>query len=283
MRMERLALGPVEITAFSAGTFLVDGGAMFGVVPRVEWEKACPPDAENRVPISLNVFLIRTPWALILADSGIGTLLKRKVLDFYGYQGTPDIESLFGAIGIRPEDVDIVFNSHLHFDHSGGNVKRDGRGRIVPVFPRARYVVQKGEWGNALHPVERDKPSYFPVNLRPLEDAGCLDLIEGNTSISKGAEAVLVPGHTAFHQCLKVTAGSGTFFFPGDLVPTSAHVGLSSVMSFDLYPVETQENKKGVYREALAGDWTLGFSHDPSRFFGRLRKAGRRFVFTPLE
>ena len=283
MRMERLVLGPVEITAFSAGTFLVDGGAMFGVVPRVEWEKACPPDAENRVPISLNVFLIRTPWALILADSGIGTILNRKYLDFYSFQGTPDIGSLLGTIGFRPEDVDIVFNSHLHFDHCGGNVKKGGRGGLVPVFPRARYVVQKGEWRNALHPVERDRPSYFPVNLRPLEAAGCLDLIEGNTIISKGVEAVLVPGHTAFHQCLKVTAGGGTFFFLGDLVPTSAHIGLFTVMSFDLYPVETQENKKAVYLEALAGDWTLGFSHDPLRFFGRLRKAGRRFVFAPLE
>jgi glyoxylase-like metal-dependent hydrolase (beta-lactamase superfamily II) len=283
MRWERLVLGDVEITGFSAGSLRVDGGAMFGVVPRSEWELRCPPDVENRVLLSLNCYLVRTPEALILADSGIGTLLNKKYLDFYGYRGSPDIERLIESLGYRTEDVDIVFHSHLHFDHCGGAMKKNSEGKIVPVFPRARHVVQRGEWANALHPVDRDRPSYFAGNLKPLAALESLDLLDGTAAIAEGIEAVLLPGHTACHQGLKVVSGGGTFFFPGDLIPTSAHVGLASIMSFDLYPVESQDNKKKVYAEALAGGWILGFSHDPACFFGGIRRAGRGYEFVPRE
>jgi len=280
-RRERLVLGRAEITGFSAGSLRVDGGAMFGVVPRSEWGLQCPPDAENRVLLSLNCFLVRTPDVLILADSGIGTILNRKYLDFYGFRGTPDIERLLESLGCRTGDVDIVFHSHLHFDHCGGAVKKNGEGKIVPVFPRARHVVQRGEWENALHPVDRDRPSYFAAHLRPLADSGTLDLLDGTAAIAEGVEAVLLPGHTARHQGLKVVSGGETFLFTGDLVPTSAHVELASIMSFDLYPVESQDNKKKVYAEALTGGWILGFSHDPAHFFGGIRRAGRGYAFAP--
>ncbi len=278
-----MKFGKFELHLVSDGNVWLDGGAMFGVVPRSEWELRCPPDAANRVLLSLNCFLIRTPEALILADSGIGTLLNRKYLDFYGYRGSPDIESLLESLGHRPEDVDIVFHSHLHFDHCGGAVKKNGEGKIVPVFPRARHVVQRGEWENALHPVDRDRPSYFAAHLKPLADTGTLELLDGTAAIAGGVEAVLLPGHTARHQGLQVTSEGGTFFFPGDLVPTSAHVGLASIMSFDLYPVESQDNKKKVCAEALAGGWILGFSHDPAHFFGGIRRAGRGYEFAPRE
>ena len=283
MSAETRTFGGITVTGFSAGEFKVDGGAMFGVVPRSIWSRECPPDAENRVPLALNCFLVRTPKALILADTGIGTLLDRRHLDLYGFGGDPGLEVPLAALGCRPGDIDIVFNSHLHFDHCGGNVKRDGCGAVVPAFPEARYVVRRGEWAAALHPVARDKPSYIPRRLRPLEASGRLDLIEADGEIADGVEAVLVPGHTAFHQCLKVTDGGATFFFMGDLVPTAAHVGQDAIMSYDLFPAETLDNKKKIYARARAGNWVLGFSHDPQRFFGKVAKTGREYSFRELE
>lgn len=279
MRSETRTFGRIEVTGFSAGEIRVDGGAMFGIVPRSVWAKQCPPDGENRVPLALNCFLIRTPDVLILAETGIGTLLDRKYLDFYGFSGDPGLESPLAALGCRPADIDIVFNSHLHFDHCGGNVMKDPSGSVVPAFPNAKYAVRKGEWANALHPVARDKPSYFPARLKPLSASGRLSLIEADGKIADGVEAVLVPGHTAFHQCLKVADGNATFFFAGDLVPTAAHIGPDAIMSYDLYPAETLDNKKKVFARALAGDWALGFGHDPFRFFGKIARAGRGFEF----
>jgi glyoxylase-like metal-dependent hydrolase (beta-lactamase superfamily II) len=275
MRFETRTFGRIDVTGFSAGEIRVDGGAMFGVVPRTVWAKLSPPDAENRVPLALNCFLVRTPDALILADTGIGTLLPRRYLDRYGFRGDPDLEALLAALGFRPSDIDIVFNSHLHFDHCGGNVTKDASGAVVPAFPAARYIVRTGEWANALAPAARDKPSYFPALLRPLKARGRLDLIGADGPVAAGVTAVLVPGHTAFHQCLKVTDGEATFFFAGDLVPTAAHVGLDAIMSYDLFPAETLDNKAKVFSRARAGGWTLGFSHDPFRFFGGLERAGR--------
>ncbi len=279
MRPETRTFGRIEVTGFSAGEIRVDGGAMFGIVPRSLWAKQCPPDRENRVPLALNCFLIRTPEVLILAETGIGTLLDRKYLDFYGFCGDPGLEAPLAALGCRPADIDIVFNSHLHFDHCGGNVTKDHSRAVVPAFPNAKYDVRKGEWASALHPVARDKPSYFPSRLKPLSASGRLNLIEADGEIAAGVEAVLVPGHTAFHQCLKAADGNATFFFAGDLVPTAAHIGPDAIMSYDLYPAETLDNKKKVLARALAGGWTLGFSHDPFRFFGKIARAGRGFEF----
>lgn len=282
MRPETRTFGRISVTGFSAGAFKVDGGAMFGVVPRSVWARQCPPDAQNRVSLALNCFLVRTPEALILADTGIGTLLDRRRLDFYGFSGDPRLEVHLAALSCRPGDIDIIFHSHLHFDHGGGDVERDASGAVVPAFPRARIVVRKGEWTAALHPVDRDKPSYVPRRLKPLESSGRLDLIEADREICGGAEAVLVSGHTAFHQCLKVTDRGATFFFAGDLVPTAAHVGPDAIMSYDLFPAMTLDNKKKILARALAGDWVLGFSHDPRRFFGKVGKTGKRYQLREL-
>lgn len=282
MRSETRSFGRIEITGFSAGEIRVDGGAMFGVVPRTVWAKLSPPDAANRVPLALNCYLVRTPDALILADTGIGTLLDRRVLDRYSFRGDPSLEAPLAALGFRPSDIDIVFNSHLHFDHCGGNVMKNPSGAIVPAFPEANYIVRRGEWTNALNPVSRDKPSYFPGRLRPLEASGRLSLIESDGPIASGVEAVLVPGHTAFHQCLKVSDGKAIFFFAADLVPTYAHLGLDAIMSYDLFPAETLDNKRKIFARASAGDWVLGFAHDPLRFFGRVERSGRTTAFREL-
>jgi glyoxylase-like metal-dependent hydrolase (beta-lactamase superfamily II) len=279
---DRLELGDIEIIRVLDGTFRVDGGAMFGVVPRTLWAKRAVPDQENRITLGLNCFLVRTPEAILLVDTGVGPDVDRRYADFYSIEREPGLLGLLAGLDLGPEDIDIVVNSHLHFDHCGGNTLKTGDGKWVPAFPKARYVVQRGEWEQALHPVERDKPSYIPARLRPLEGSKALTLLEGNAAVADGVEAVLVPGHTAFHQGLKVSSGGRTFFFLGDAVPTAAHLDLPYIMSYDLYPVETYDNKKALLERAEAKGWFLAFSHDLHRPIGSLRRAGRHLDFVPV-
>jgi len=278
---ERLGVGEFEIVRLLDGTFLVDGGAMFGVVPRTLWEKRAAPDRENRITLALSCFLVRGPGMTMLVETGVGPDVDRRYADFYSFRREPGLFRLLEDHGVAPADVDIVVNSHLHFDHCGGNTVRAGEKDWAPAFPRARYVVQKGEWEQALHPVERDKPSYIPARLKALDERGALDLVEGKAVIRPGVETVLTPGHTAFHQGLKITSRGLTFFYFGDLVPTSAHIDLPYIMSYDLYPVETFNNKKALYERAAAEDWVVGFSHDLRHAFGRMRRRDRRYEFVP--
>ncbi len=279
---ERITVGDFEVVRLLDGTFLVDGGAMFGTVPRTLWEQRLKPDRENRISLSLSCYLIRGPGVTILAETGVGPDVDRRYADFYGVRREPGLLPLLREEGLGPEDIDIVFNSHLHFDHCGGNTVRGAAGGWVPGFPRARFAVQAGEWRNALHPVDRDKPSYVPSRLAGLEGAGRLALLDGDGPLAEGVEAVLMPGHTAFHQGLKVVSGGSTFVYFGDLVPTSAHIDLPYIMSYDLYPVETFDTKKRLYEPAAAGRWTVAFSHDLGHAFGTIAKHGRRFVFSPV-
>jgi len=278
---DRVTVGDIEVVRLLDGTFRVDGGAMFGVVPRTLWAKKAAPDAENRITLGLNCFLIRTPEATVLVDTGVGPDVSRRYADFYSFERAPGLAGLLAGLRLGPEDIDIVVNSHLHFDHCGGNTVRSADGRWVPAFPRARYAVQRGEWEQALHPVERDKPSYIPSRLKPLGDAGVLDLADGDAAIGPGVEAVLVPGHTAFHQGVKVVSGGRTFFYLGDAVATAAHLDLPYIMSYDLYPVETYDHKKAILERAEAEGWLLGFSHDLRHPIGSLRRSGARLEFVP--
>jgi len=278
---DRVTIGDIEIIRLVDGTFRVDGGAMFGVVPRTLWAKRAAPDKENRIILALNCFLVRTPEATLLLDTGVGPDLDRRYADFYAFERDPGLFGLLAGLGLGPDDIDVVVNSHLHFDHCGGNTRRAADGKWVPAFPKARYVVQRGEWEQALHPVDRDKPSYIPARLKPLGGSNALSLLEGDAPVTPGVEAVLVPGHTAFHQGLKVVSGGRTFFYLGDAVPTAAHVDLPYIMSYDLYPVETYNNKKALLERAEAEGWILGFSHDLRHPFGMLRRSGRRLDFVP--
>jgi glyoxylase-like metal-dependent hydrolase (beta-lactamase superfamily II) len=279
---ERLEMGEFEVTRLTDGTFLVDGGAMFGVVPRTLWEKRAAPDRENRIALSLNCYLIRGRGTTILVETGVGPDVDRRYADFYTVRREPGLLALLDGMGIGPESINVVVNSHLHFDHCGGNTVRSGEKEWRPAFPRARYAVQRGEWEQALHPVERDKPSYVPARLKSLEKNGVLDLLDGNSVIREGVEAIVVPGHTASHQGLKVTSRGRTFFYFGDTVPTSAHIDLPYIMSYDLFPVETFNQKKMLYERAVAEEWVVAFSHDLRHAFGTMRKAGQRYEFISL-
>ena len=278
---DRVAIGDIEVIRLLDGTFRVDGGAMFGVVPKTLWAKRAVPDRENRITLALNCFLIRTPETTLLLDTGVGPDVDRRYVDFYSFERDPGLFGALAELRLGPEDIDIIVNSHLHFDHCGGNTLRTAEGRWVPAFPKARYVVQRGEWQQALHPVERDKPSYLPARLKPLGESKTLSLLDGDALVAPGIEAVLVPGHTAFHQGVMVVSGGQTFFYLGDSVPTVAHIDLPYIMSYDLYPVDTFNNKKALLAQAAEEGWIVAFSHDISHPFGTLRRSGKHLDFVP--
>jgi len=279
---DRIRVGDFEIIRLLDGTFRVDGGAMFGVVPRTLWAAKAAPDRENRITLALNCYLVRTPGATVLLDTGVGPDVGRRYIDFYSFDRRPGLFESLAELGLGPDDIDVVVNSHLHFDHCGGNTVRSGRGAWAPAFPKASYVVQRGEWERALHPVERDKPSYMPVRLKPLAESGRLALIDGDGPIVPGLETVVLAGHTAFHQGVRVSSGEKTFFYAADAVPTAAHVDLDYIMSFDLYPVETFDAKKALLARAEGAAWILGFSHDLETPFGVLKRKGNRLDVVPV-
>jgi glyoxylase-like metal-dependent hydrolase (beta-lactamase superfamily II) len=280
---DRLTIGDIEVIRLLDGTFRVDGGAMFGVVPRTLWAAKAAPDRENRITLALNCYLVRTPEANVLLDTGVGPDVGRRHSDFYSFDRRPGLFESLAEIGLAPEAIDVVVNSHLHFDHCGGDTLKTSAGTWIPAFPRARYIVQKGEWGQAMAPVGRDKPSYMTARLKTLEGSGRLSLIEGDGPIAPGLEGVRVAGHTAFHMGVKVTSAGRTFFYAADAIPTAAHIGLDYIMSYDLYPVETFESKKALLERAEAGEWVIGFSHDLAVPFGRLRRSGKRLDVVPAS
>lgn len=282
MTIDRISLGQFEIYGLRDGFFFLDGGAMFGVVPKTLWEKKFPADEKNRIKLALNSILIKTAKELILVETGIGGDLDPKFYDYYSVERKPGLVLSLEKLGYKAEDIDLVVNTHLHFDHCGGNTSKNEKGEDVPTFPKARYIIQKGEWEDALHPSERDKASYLEQNFLPLEKYGLLQLVDGNKEISEGVEVIVVPGHTSRHQCLKISTGGKVFFFLGDLVPTSAHVGLSYIMSYDLFPQQTLENKREYFEQAIEEDWILAFNHDPEHFFGKVKKVNNKYTFEPL-
>ncbi len=282
MTIDRISLGQFEIYGLRDGFFFLDGGAMFGVVPKTLWEKKFPADEKNRIKLALNSILIKTAKELILVETGIGGDLDPKFYDYYSVERKPGLVLSLEKLGYQAEDIDLVVNTHLHFDHCGGNTSKNEKGEDAPTFPKARYIIQKGEWEDALHPSERDKASYLEQNFLPLEKHGLLQLVDGNKKISEGVEVIVVPGHTSRHQCLKVSTGGKVFFFLGDLVPTSAHVGLSYIMSYDLSPQQTLENKREYFEQAIEEDWILAFNHDPEHFFGKVKKVNNKYTFEAL-
>jgi len=283
MTPDRLTLGTFQVYGVRDGFFWLDGGSMFGVVPKVLWQKIYPSDAENRIRLGLNSILIDTGDVRILVDTGIGPDLKSRMREFYSLERDPGLPGALERIGFKVEDIDFVINTHLHFDHCGGNTHRDAGGEFVPTFPSADYIIQKCEWEAGLNPSNRDKPSYFSSYFRPLQKHGRLRLVDGDSEIVPGVTAVIAAGHTSCHQCVKVQSQGRTLFFLGDMVPTSGHVGLPYIMSYDLFPQETMDNKLRFFRQAMEEDWIVAFNHDPDCFFGRIAEKDGKFVFRALE
>ncbi len=283
MTIDRIDLGQFEIYGLRDGFFHLDGGTMFGVVPKTLWEKKFPADGQNRIRLGLNSILIRRGKSLILAETGIGSGLNPKFSKYYSVERDPGLVASLERLGVRVEDINFVVNTHLHFDHCGGNTSKNEKGEDVPTFPRAKYIIQKGEWEYALDPSERDRMSYMKENFLPLEKHNLLHLAEGDEEIADGVEVVKVPGHTVNHQCLKVRSEGKVLFFLGDLVPTSAHAGLSYIMSYDLFPLLTLENKKKIFEQGIKKNWIFAFVHDPEHFFGKVKRVEDKYAFEPLR
>lgn len=283
MTLDKISLGQFHIHGLRSGFFYLDGGAMFGVVPKTLWSKKFPADLKNRIKLGLNSLLVKTHEEMILVETGPGVNLNSKFYEYYGIESKPELMASLERLGYEPEDISIVINTHLHFDHCGGNTHKDEAGNFVPTFPKARYIIQQGEWEYAHQPSERDKDSYLPEYFLPLEQFGLLELIDGDAELSEGVEVFLSPGHTSHHQCVKIYSGENVLFFLGDLVPTSAHIGIPYVMSYDLFPMETMASKKKFLEQATEEEWILAFVHDPHHFFGRVIKKDDKFRFQAIS
>lgn len=265
--MHHLTFGNFELTALSDGIYQLDGGAFFGVVPKVVWAKKVQADANNRVPTGLNSVLIQGDKT-ILIETGIGNKLTEKMAHLYG-QPAKLLDDL-NAAGVSPDDIDIVINTHLHFDHCGWNTVLRA-GKPIATFPKAKYYVQEGEWKHA-HENQRDAVSYMTDNYDPLVESGQMQLLRGDTEIAPGISVEVFPGHTRDMQAVILQSGGQTAYYISDLIPTSAHVELNWVMSFDLYPLETIESRKRYYSRAIPEKWLTMFTHDPSIHWGYVEK-----------
>jgi glyoxylase-like metal-dependent hydrolase (beta-lactamase superfamily II) len=277
--MQRLMLGDFDLLSFSDGTYPLDGGAFFGVIPKSMWSRRMAADEKNCITSGLNSLVIRTGKQTVLIETGIGNKLSERMVKFYG-QPAKLLDDL-SAAGIAPEDVDIVINSHLHFDHCGWNTVRDKNGKAVATFPRAKYYAPEGEWQYARKPSERDAISYISDNYDPLVASGQMTLLKGGEEIVPGISVETFRGHTAGMMAV-IVRGSGesphlwqnrpevghppyppTACYISDLMPTSAHIDLAWGMGFDLYPLDTIESKKRYYARALPEKWLTVFTHDP--------------------
>ena len=268
--MPSLTLGDFELSVFSDGTYPLDGGAFFGVIPKVMWSRKVAADERNYVQAGLNSLLIRTGKKNVLIETGMGNKLSDRMIKFYG-QPAKLLENL-GAGGILPEDIDIVINTHLHFDHCGWNTIRGKNAKIVPTFPRAKYYAPEGEWQYARHPSERDSISYIPDNYDPLVQSGQMTLLKGGEEIVPGITVKTFPGHTAHMQAVIVESAGQTACYISDLIPTSAHIDLTWGMAFDLYPLQTIESKKQYYAKALPERWLTVFTHDAKTPWAYVKK-----------
>jgi glyoxylase-like metal-dependent hydrolase (beta-lactamase superfamily II) len=259
--MHRFSLGNFELIAVSDGTYSLDGGAFFGVVPKSLWQRRVTPDERNLVPTGLNSVVVRTGDKTILIETGIGNKLTEKMVKIYGQPAK--LLSSLAAAGIAPEDIDIVINTHLHFDHCGWNTVLRGSS-VVATFPRAKYYAPEGEWQYARQPSERDAISYISANYDPLVSSGQMQLLKGDEEIVPGISVAVFPGHTRHMQAVVLHSEGKTACYISDLIPTTWHLDLTWGMAFDLFPLETIANKKRYYAQAIPKKWLTLFTHDPN-------------------
>lgn len=283
-------VGSLRVHALQAGLQQLDGGAMFGVVPKTLWERKIPADARNRIPLGMRCLLVEHPDALTLIDTGVGNKEAEKFRGIYGIENAPvgqagptQLESALAEAGFSPADVTLVISSHLHFDHAGGNTFVDASGAVAPSFPNARYVARRGEWDWAHDTNERTAASYFGRNYDPILDAGLLDLVDDDREILPGVGLRHTPGHTPHHQGILVSSGSERMFFAADMAPTVAHVPLPWIMGYDVEPLRTLESKRRIWAEAADEGWTVVFEHDSVHAFGRIVADGKGYACEVLS
>ena len=276
--IQRFTIGDLELISLSDGLIRLDGGSVFGTVPKALWQKHAPADARNRVTFAMRPLIVRGARTMLI-DAGVGGKESATFHEMFGIDRARSLEVTMAEAGIAPEEIDIVLASHLHFDHAGGFTCRDAAGTIRPTFPRAQYIVRRGEWEDATHPHERNRASYLADNFLPLAGAGVLQLVDEDATIMPGVRVQRTGGHCMHHQIVQIESKGQTAAFVADLIPTTAHVPDAWIMGFDLYPMDTLAAKKRFLKEAVARETLVFFEHDPAVAAGYIREQnGKRLV-----
>lgn len=277
-----MRVGKVEIQAVSDGIINLDGGTLFGSVPRTVWERSCTPDAQNHIRTAMNSYLIISQGRRILIDTGLGTRLSQRQKGFWGLERDADFLENLRSLSLAPEDIDIVVNTHLHADHCGGNTyHRDTA--LAPVFQSARYCIQRQEWEAATHPNEWSRFQYDPDNFMPVADAGLLDLLDGDTRLTSEVRCVLAVGHTPGHQCVVVESEGEWGLILGDIAPIVPHLErLHWLTSYDMAPMVNLETKKRLLKEALDRKGLVFLCHDSQVQACRLLEKDGRVKAEPV-
>jgi glyoxylase-like metal-dependent hydrolase (beta-lactamase superfamily II) len=274
MKIGQYTLDPVE-----TGRFALDGGAMFGVVPKPLWSRSNPPDDRNRITLAARSLLLRDGRRTILIDNGNGPKFTEKLRDIYRLEDSASNLGLsLAALGVKPQDVTDVLLTHLHFDHAGGSTAIVN-GKAVPAFPNARYYVQGAHWAQAMNPTPKDRASFFPDDYMPLKEAGVLEFTDGEGEIFPGIRVLVTNGHTTAQQLPLISDGATSLLFTCDLLPTTAHIPLPYVMAYDLRPLVTLEEKRSILERASAERWILFFQHDPETVACTVAKGAKGVAF----
>jgi glyoxylase-like metal-dependent hydrolase (beta-lactamase superfamily II) len=273
-----MKIGKYKLTIINSGFFKLDGGAMFGIIPKPLWQKTNPADSENRIQLATRNLLLQNDARTILIDTGMGSKWDKKSEQIYDInQGSLSLETELQKHGIKPEDITDVILTHLHFDHAGGSTKPEN-GKLVPAFPNAKYHVQKKNFDWAMNPSERDKGSYIKDNFAPLYDEGVLNFIDGNDFLDDEIQLVTVDGHTFSQQLVMIMDSENTILYCGDLFPTSSHIRLPYVMGYDLQPLITVQEKKQFLSLAAANNWKLFFEHDADTVLAAVKYTDKGFI-----
>ena len=275
----RHQLGNLELITLCDGFFALDGGAMFGTVPRALWEKRLPPDDANRIPLTMRPLVVRSDRTTMIIDAGCGDKMDAKSAQIFKLDRRYHLDHALSDAGLSAEDIDIVLASHLHWDHVGGFTKIGNNGAVEPRFPKAKYIAHRAEWDDATHPHERSRASYLPQDFVPLMDAGVLTLVDDGAEIIPGVTYRRSGGHCAHHQVVMIESAGKTAVFTADMYPTHVHISDPWLMGYDLYPMDTLAFKRGFAPEAIAREYLIFFEHDASMAAGYLReKDNKRFV-----
>ena len=269
LRVARQSLGDLELISLYDGYFRLDGGLMFGMVPEPLWSKKTHPDSKNRIRLAMRPLLVRGVRTMLI-DAGVGGKDDAKFSEIYGVDRQRALDQALAEAGVRREDIDIVLATHLHFDHAGGFTSRDVSGNVRPAFPRARYVVRRGEWETATHPNERNRASYLADNFLPLAEAGVLELVDDDQTIMPGVRVQRTGGHTQHHQMIWIESRGQHAAYPADIMPTTAHLSPSWIMGIDSYPMETLDAKKAFLATAAERNALVYFAHDPEAASARI-------------
>lgn len=280
-----MLLGDYRVEIVPDTEFWLDGGAMFGIVPRELWAVVCPPDEHNRIRMNMNCLFVETAQDRVLIETGIGDKWSPKHAAMYGITRQRTLsESLFEITGVKADEVTIVVNTHLHFDHAGGNTRLDDKGTsVIATFPNARYLVSRAEYENAEAPSERDRASYIAENWQPLKESGQLELMDADYQVVPGLSMETIPGHSRSMQCARLNRDGKVLFGFADLVPMRAHVRLPWIMGYDLFPVETLEAKKRLLPAAAREKWICLFYHDADAPLCRIETDGKELSAIPLH